>query len=195
MKRKGAIIMVAAVATALLVSAGIAMAAGWSDGGSLGSGGAGQKTVATDSRAAEDAGAFRGGSGGAESEAGGMRCSGEREGEREGGGECSEECVRDRDRLRDGSGDGTGAQNQNQNQNQNLCWGQTLGGEGAVSGPGGSCEGDCLRDLDRLRDRSCDGDCLRDRDRLRDGSGDGTGAQNRNREGGQSPADGADANP
>ena len=176
MKNKGVIIAVIAAVAALLISTGIAVAAGYSSSGKAGVSARGE--VPAGVKAASE---FKCHNQGESGEVRIKNCAEEQNGN------CNGDCDRDQARLRDGSCDGTcdgdGAQNQTQSQYQRR--GEE--GAGLQNGAGqqnaaglqnGNCNGDCDRDQARLRDGSCDG------------TRDGDGAQNQWR-GNPQPEDGA----
>ncbi len=162
LKKRGTIIAVAAVALALLVSAGIAVAAGVSDGG------AGRCAEGEGiTRVAGDAFSFGCRNAGEESNIRAENCVGAENGA------CEGDCVQERLRERDCDGECDGDSTQSR-----KGWSDETPEEGAAAGPqargavqGGECAGDC----DRTRDRLCDGSC--------DSTCDGDGAQNQDRGG------------
>jgi hypothetical protein len=147
LKNKGTIVVMA-VALALLVSAGIAIAAGVS--------GSGPGACAPGSEArkgtsiAGEALSFGCRNAAEESRIRAMNCAGEENGE------CPGDC--ERIRLRececDGECDGDGTQSRNGRQEDGAAVTGQQSGSGARSG---GCTGDCTRD--RLCDGSCDGEC------------------------------------
>jgi hypothetical protein len=145
LKSKGSIIIVVTIAFALLVSAGIAVAAGVSSSN--------QKGVYAEGETPQ-----------------GVKASNQTRLQNQGAdtevcnGECNGDCDRDQLRLQDGTCDGECDGDGTQTQSR---WGdksseEAVSLQGYGSGQNGVCAGDCDRDQDRLQDGSCgscDGDC------------------------------------
>ena len=162
MKNKGAIIAVVTVALALLVSAGIAIAAGTS-GGQKGPCLEGESAVGT----ASETLSFECRNAGEEDHI----CAENRAGEGNGSceGDCEQERLRECDCDGECDGDGEGTQNRSGWSEQPGERGAAAGEQAGLGAQNGECAGDCERLQDRLCDGECDGEC----------QGDGTQSQKR----------------
>jgi hypothetical protein len=160
LKNKGTIIAVAAVALVLLVSAGIAVAAGVA-----GDGAGNCRTEDGVTRVAGDAYSFGCRNSGEESNIRAENRVGEENGACEG--DCDQDRLRERDcdGECDGTCDGDGAQNRNGNQTV-----EEIAAEGQQANAGAQ-NGECAGDCDRIQDRLCDGSCDGDGTQSRTGGG------------------------
>lgn len=171
MKNKGTIIAVTAVALVLLISAGIAIAAGVSGG----TGCADDETGYGATRVAGEAVSFGCRNGGEEDCIRAENCTGAENGACEG--DCDQEQLRERDCDGECDGDCSGDCDGSGDaaQTRKGWTDEPVEGDAAAAVQaggglyGGECAGDCDRDQDRLQDGSCDGTC----------DGDGTQSQKR----------------